>query len=57
MRVTEGEAIGCHPLDDAEPYAPGVMTQHGTPGPAGGVRLLGTWRELPWASPVTAVPP
>jgi hypothetical protein len=49
VSLAEGEAIGYHPLDDAEQFAPEVIAQYGTPDPADliATRLGGTWCANP----------
>ncbi|MFG2626752.1 NAD-dependent epimerase/dehydratase family protein [Streptomyces sp. NPDC048473] len=49
LSLAEGEAIGYHPLDDAEQFAPEVTDGCGVPDPADptAARLGGAWCALP----------
>lgn len=49
MSPAEGEAIGYHPLDDAEQFAPEVLAECGPPDPTDPIapRLGGDWCAIP----------
>lgn len=53
VSLAEGEAIGYHPLDDAEQFAPEVIRRSGAPGPGdpGAPRLGGSWCAVPLGRP------